>query len=219
MTTTSTTFTAKAIKNVAHFSSGVVTGCILAIGFISGFILFSLLTGCASATVEDDISIARVFDVGSQYAETKDQIRSQYGQYIPAGLRIPVVLRTSEDVDVSEDLRGFNDVDNGISYGLSNITVAIDCRAPACWYNLGSLAVTLGDITLIDYTLTEADHFGSNLTLPISADVQAVKNLLETGPTSVGIKVSGAITETIDVATTYDVKISMRIKAAVDMSL
>jgi len=182
-------------------------------------VLAFIVSGCVSATLDDDVIVKKHIDVASNLTSLVSPIKLKYGSYIPANFSEKVSLPASTDVDVSKELKDFDDAKYGASYSLSDIVVKLDCGAPGCWKNVNDFSANLGNIALANHTLTSAEMVGSYVSVPVTAKFDDIKKLLESGKTTLNVNIDATLTKDLVVSTSYDVEISFHLTVNVDKSI
>jgi hypothetical protein len=184
------------------------------------FVILALLTsGCISASLDDDIIIKRHIDVASNLQSLIAPIKLSYGSDLPTNFSEKVSLSASTDVDVSSELKDFDNEKYGASYSLSNIVVRLDCGKPGCWKNVNDFSANLGNILLVKHTLLNVETTSSYVSVPATANFDDVKKLLEIGKTTLNVNIDVTLTKDLAISTSYDVEVSFHLSVNVDKTI
>ena len=193
---------------------------------IASIIPFLFITGCISASLEDDIAVQKQLDFSSSISQQQASIPQlqalcsvqQQGVPLPSQCTAPQLISISQekDIDVSDELKKFSSESMGMSYALSGVTIDVNPTACVgdCLSHVNGITATLGSCTLVN-----AAKFGTFAV----GDTECVKHELESGPTKlqVGITLgytgaSGLQQAFSTLPTTYDAKLSMHVAVNVE---
>lgn len=180
-------------------------------------ILLLTMTGCVTATVEDDIVVHKQIDVASEYTAQLQALKNQYGSYIPADAKFHVSLPGSTKFDVSKELRDLNDESYGVEYKLTNIVATIKCGSRDCYNGISSVKAAINGINIIDVDAQRATN--GKLTARVTADVTELKKSLEAGESTLDVTIDADVSAEMQVTTKYDVDVAFHVQVNVDKSL
>lgn len=184
------------------------------------FAIFTIfVSGCVSATLDDDVTIRKQLDVSTELSSLISPIKTVYGNYLPDSFNEKVSLPASTNVDVSDELRNFNDTKYGVSYSLSNVIVKLDCGSSGCWKNVTGFSASLGNVLLTKHTVTSDEAKSSFITVPVTGKFDDIKKVLEAGEVVLNVNVDATLTKDLTLSTKYDVEISLHVTVNVDKSL